>query len=104
MYQFNLIRKFDSEYIIRCRKNGVRHPDGDYFTDDRDDAIATLRHLQKWASQNPDENCLRLYDPHEQMWYTPDGNQCTWTADVYDTDPDGKWHHETVRDLMLAGY
>ena len=37
-------RKNDyGEYRITCYKNGKRYSDGDYFTDDWEDAVGTLR-------------------------------------------------------------
>lgn len=49
------------EWVIRCRKDGVRYPEGDYFTDDKGDAIATLADLEKRA------NIDRLADIAEEQ-------------------------------------
>lgn len=37
------------EYVIMCWKEGKRYTDGDYYTDDADDALGTLKHLREWA-------------------------------------------------------
>jgi hypothetical protein len=44
-WKFNGRRNVHGEYVVRCWKNDVRHPEGDYFTTDKQDAESTLAHL-----------------------------------------------------------
>lgn len=34
----------EGEYIVRFYDDGIRNPDADYFTDDKDDALDTADH------------------------------------------------------------
>lgn len=36
-------RNQTNEFVVKCYKDGKRHPDGDYFTEDKSDAEGTLR-------------------------------------------------------------
>lgn len=41
-FTLNRRRNEYGEFVIRCHQNGERYPDGDYHTDDWDDAVKTL--------------------------------------------------------------
>lgn len=46
-YKFGTITNEYDEYVIRCFKNGMRYPEGDYFTDDKKDAEDTFKFLNE---------------------------------------------------------
>jgi hypothetical protein len=50
-YTFNGRKDSSGDYIVRCYKDGKRYPDGDYFTPDKDDAIATKTELERRANE-----------------------------------------------------
>ncbi len=41
-YTFNGRKNEYGEYVIRCYKDGKRYADGDYHTNDKNDALQTL--------------------------------------------------------------
>lgn len=45
-FTFNGRKNEYGEYVVKCYRNGKRHSEGDYFTDDKQDAIDTKRHLE----------------------------------------------------------
>lgn len=50
-YSFSGRKNSFGEYVVKCYKVGKHYPDGDYHTDDVDDACKTLALLQKSASK-----------------------------------------------------
>ena len=50
-YTFNGRKNAFGEYVIRCEKNGVRHPEGEYHTNDKKDAMETLARLKANAEE-----------------------------------------------------
>ena len=46
-YRLNTRKNQFGEYVIRCFLDGKRYPDGDYFTDDKQDATDTLNALNQ---------------------------------------------------------
>jgi len=46
------IRKTDGEYIVRFRKNGVRMPSWDYFTNYKNDANGTAKLIVESVRRN----------------------------------------------------
>jgi len=45
-YTFNGRKNAWGEYVVRCYKDGKRYDAGDYFTDDKQDAVDTKKHLE----------------------------------------------------------
>lgn len=50
-YTFNGRKTAWAEYRVLCYVNGKRHPEGDYFTDDKADAEGTLAFMQANANR-----------------------------------------------------
>lgn len=47
IYKLEKRRNEYNEYVVRCFKNGERYKEGDYHTEDWDDAHKTQTFLQK---------------------------------------------------------
>ena len=47
--------KITDEFIVEVRQDGVRNESRDYFTDDLDDAQATIKHMVKEARERGEE-------------------------------------------------
>ena len=54
-YKFNGRKNREGEFVLQCFVNGCRYKDGDYYTADREDALATLNDLQSRLQKNPDQ-------------------------------------------------
>jgi uncharacterized protein (DUF2141 family) len=50
-YTFNGRKNASGDYIVRCYFNGKRYPDGDYYTDDKQDAEVTKKALEHRAKE-----------------------------------------------------
>lgn len=56
MYTYaKVIRNPYGEYVVICYKDGIRYPEGDYFTNNKLDAYQTMRHLN--AGNPTQEKC-----------------------------------------------
>lgn len=45
-FTFNGRKNEWGEYVVKAYKDGKRYPDADYFTDDKTDALETLKALR----------------------------------------------------------
>jgi hypothetical protein len=51
--EYSLRKTKDSagDYIVRCWVDGIHYPDGDYYTDDWDDAVQTKAAMELESSK-----------------------------------------------------
>lgn len=55
--KFSLSKKRNElgEFVVKCYRNGKRYPDGDYYTNDYQDAKQTMDALKQTAKPDQDE-------------------------------------------------
>lgn len=55
-FKFNGRKNEYGEYVVKCWDNGERYPEGDYLTNDKNDAEGTCRLLNKANSEQLQPN------------------------------------------------